>query len=63
MRAGRLIVVRHSAPACQDRVEWTLRVLDTGATARKIPSARCPRSCGGFEHHALALKEFGSRDA
>ena len=25
------------------------------ATAQKIPSARCPCSCGGFERHAVAL--------
>jgi hypothetical protein len=58
-RVERTVVRRLREPGETERCSQDLPVLVEHATAQKIPAARYPRSCGGFERHtvALALKE------
>src|SRR5439155_17590095 len=45
----------HGAPGEADSSTQELAAWVEHATAPKIPSARHPRSCGGFERYAVAL--------
>jgi hypothetical protein len=52
----RAVVRGHRAPGeAESSAQELAPLVEHGATAQKIPSVRFPRSCGGFERHAVAL--------